>query len=363
MNKRRGRFIFSEDYADDTRECAPEALYLLTDCSREEAAHVYVRRSSDQTASGPTPLHHQAQPIARYRPGFDRLPLFTKTVNLVAVITPFAGFLAAVVFLWGRGFDWLHLILLLSMYVVTALGVTLGFHRLFTHRSFETYRPIKYLLAIFGSMAMEGPLLKWVASHRVHHQHSDTHRDPHSPHMHGDGMMGTLKGFWHAHIGWIFRPDIPNLPKYVGDLVRDSGLKKLSDLFTVWVLLGLAIPTVLGGLITMTWSGALLGFLWGGLARIFFVHHMTWSINSVCHLWGGRPFASADESRNNLIFGIVGFGEGWHNNHHAFPNSARHGLAWWQIDLTYYIIRAMEICRLAWKVKVPQPASIEAKFA
>jgi stearoyl-CoA desaturase (delta-9 desaturase) len=242
---------------------------------------------------------------------------------------------------------------LLGGYFLTAIGITVGYHRLVTHRSFETNRVVQFLLAAFGSMAAEGPLLQWVAVHRRHHQHSDTHDDPHSPHHQGKGFFGLVRGFWFAHLGWIFKPSPPDLSRYVKDLRQSALLRQVSMLFPVWVALGLLIPAILGGLITGTWTGALLGLVWGGLARIFLVHHVTWSVNSVCHMWGGRPFRGADHSRNNLLFGILALGEGWHNNHHAFPSSARHGLRWWQVDMSYWFIRALSWLGLAWKVRVP----------
>jgi stearoyl-CoA desaturase (delta-9 desaturase) len=170
-----------------------------------------------------------------------------------------------------------------------------------------------------------------------------------------------LKGLWYSHCGWLFTRDNPKLASYIPDLMKSKTLTWVSNTFTIWVVIGLLIPTVLGGVLTMSWTGALFGFVWGGLARIFLVHHVTWSINSVCHLWGSQPYRSHDESRNNVIFGVLAMGEGWHNNHHAFPTSARHGLAWWQVDLSYYIIRGMEILGLAWQVRVPAPATLEAK--
>ena len=282
--------------------------------------------------------------------------------NVLAIVLPFAALIAAITLAWGWGFTWTHLALLAGMYLLSAIGITVGYHRLFTHKSFETYRPVKLVLALLGSMAVEGPLLKWVAIHRRHHQHSDSEDDPHSPHGHGDGVWGTLKGLWWAHVGWIFEPDVPGLYRYVADLYPDKLLRRISVLFPLWVAVSLLIPTVLGGLITWSWTGAFLGFIWGGLARVFLVHHVTWSINSVCHLWGTRPFRSHDESRNNAIFGVIGLGEGWHNNHHAFPTSARHGLRWWKFDASYLIIRGLELCGLAWKVKVPSPAAMNAKL-
>jgi stearoyl-CoA desaturase (Delta-9 desaturase) len=271
--------------------------------------------------------------------------------NLTVVILPFLGFVVVVLSLWGRAFNWIDCGLLLGMYVLTAVGITVGYHRLFTHRAFETNKVIQFVLAVLGSMAVEGPLLKWVAIHRRHHQHSDTHDDPHSPHDHGNGVGGLFRGIWHAHMGWFFEPDSPNLPHYVKDLQQSATLRAASKFFPVWATLGLLMPAALGGLITGTWMGVLSGLLWGGLARIFLVHHVTWSINSVCHLWGSRPFQTGDQSRNNFVFGTLGFGEGWHNNHHAFPTSARFGLRWWQVDLGYWFICALALLGLAAGVK------------
>jgi stearoyl-CoA desaturase (delta-9 desaturase) len=242
--------------------------------------------------------------------------------------------------------------LLLGMYILTALGITIGFHRLFSHRSFEAASATRFVLAALGSMAVQAPLMKWVAIHRRHHEHSDQPNDPHSPHGHGGGVAGVLRGLWHAHIGWFFQPDPPNWPRYVKDLQRDGAVRVASALFPLWVAVGLLVPAGLGWLLAGGWLGALLGLLWGGLARIFLVHHITWSVNSVCHLWGSRPYPR-DESRNNVVFGVLALGEGWHNNHHAFPTSARHGLRWWQLDLSYYVIRLLALFGLAWSVRVP----------
>jgi stearoyl-CoA desaturase (delta-9 desaturase) len=280
--------------------------------------------------------------------------------NLVGVIGPFLGLVVAGVLLWGQGLSWVDLGLLLGMYVLTGLGITVGYHRLFTHGAFETNGVVKFVLAALGSMAVEGPLLDWVAQHRRHHQHSDTPEDPHSPHHQGQGFLGLLRGLWHAHLGWPFRAREMDLSRYVKDLRQSGLLRWVSGLFPVWVAVGLLMPAALGGLLTQSWLGALLGLLWGGLVRIFLVHHVTWSVNSVCHLWGRRPFATDDQSKNNFLFGILALGEGWHNNHHAFPTSARHGLRWWQIDVTYYCIRALALVGLAWKVRLPGNRAVAA---
>lgn len=284
-----------------------------------------------------------------------------KLLNLLAVIVPFIGLLAIMVMLWGIGFGWTYLGLLIGFYIATALGITIGFHRLFTHRAFETSSFMKAVFGILGSMAIQGPLLKWVADHRKHHQHTDEEGDPHSPHLHEAGVWGALKGIFHSHVGWIIWSEPVDYDRYVPDLMKERAVVVVSRLFPLWAVISLAAPAVLGGLITMSWTGVLLGFLWGGLARVFLVHHVTWSVNSVCHLWGAKEFRSHDESRNNLIVGILGMGEGWHNTHHAFPTSARHGLSWWQLDVSYWIIRFMSWIGLAWNIKVPSAATIEAK--
>ena len=280
---------------------------------------------------------------------------------LIVVLFPFAGFIAAIVLLWGVAFDWVYLALFASMYAATIIGIGVGYHRLFTHRSFKTSRPVAAILAALGSMAAEGPVLYWVATHRLHHQHSDDHGDPHSPHAHGSHVLGVLRGLWHAHLGWLFRARSQGLSRYIADLRNDKLVVWMSRLFPLWVLLGLLLPATLGGLLTMSWSGVFLGFLWGGLTRLFLVHHITWSINSVCHIWGSRPFQSHDESRNNFVLGVLAFGEGWHNNHHAFPTSARHGLFWWQFDLSYVIIRILAAVGLAHNVRVPAVERVAAK--
>jgi stearoyl-CoA desaturase (delta-9 desaturase) len=282
-----------------------------------------------------------------------RAPFLVQVVTFLAIIIPLLGVIVAPFFLWGWGFGWTDLGLLLGMYILTSLGITVGFHRLFVHRSFETYMWIKFIWAILGSMAVQGSLFKWVGMHRRHHQHSDTSDDPHTPHGHGGGILGLLRGFWHSHIGWFFEADPPDLDRYVKDLSASRTLRVASVLFPLWVVLGLVLPAVLGGVITLSWGGVWTGLIWGGLVRLFLVHHVTWSVNSACHLWGFRPFRSDDESRNNFVFGILAMGEGWHNTHHAFPTSARHGLRWWEIDMSYWVIRTLALLGLAWNLKLP----------
>lgn len=294
-----------------------------------------------------------------------RATLPVRLVTLSAVLLPLAGLVAAVVLLWETPFHWIYVATAGAMYVLTAVGVGVGYHRLFTHRAFKTGRVCRFFWAALGSMAVEGPLIMWVSVHRRHHQHTDAEGDPHSPHARptegGTGFRAFLGGLWHAHVGWMFKKTAPNLQRYVPDLYKDPVAKFISDTFVVWVVIGLAIPAVLGGVLTGSWMGVLLGFLWGGLIRVLLVHHVTWSINSVCHLWGSQPFHTHDESRDNALFGVLAMGEGWHNTHHAFPNSARHGLSWWKLDINYLVIRTMEILRLATNVRLPSAERISER--
>ena len=297
--------------------------------------------------------------VPKVLPTHGRLSLGGRIATLLGVTVPVAGLATALILMWGGGFHWVDLGLLLGFYVLTVIGVGVGFHRLLVHRSFETYLPIKVVLTALGSMAVQGSMIQWVGLHRWHHQHSDDPDDVHSPHHQGNGILGFVRGFWHSHIGWAFRADPPNLEKYVADLNTSPTLRVASGLFPLWALLGLLIPAVLGGVLAGSWLGAWTGLLWGGLVRILLVHHVTWSINSVCHIWGKQPFHSEDESRNNVVFGILAMGEGWHNTHHAFPTSARHGLRWWEIDLSYWLIRSLALSKLAWNLKLPSQQAQE----
>lgn len=289
-----------------------------------------------------------------------------RLVNLIAVVTPFAGLLLAIYLSWGIAFDWTQAGILFFMFMASSLGITVGYHRLFTHKSFEAVAPVRWLLAVLGSMSVQGPVIEWVGVHRRHHQHSDRENDPHSPHSHDDhdeehGVLTMLRGFYHAHMGWLFMGHSKGLGRYIKDLRQDEMLCRVNRQFLYWVVVGLVIPTVLGGVLTLTWKGALLGFLWGGLTRILLGHHIAWSVNSVCHLWGASPFRTGDQSRNNAIVGVLALGEGWHNNHHAFPTSARHGLWWWQFDPSYITIKALELVGLASEVTVPSAERIAGK--
>lgn len=288
-----------------------------------------------------------------------------QVLNLFAVTIPFLGTIAAIILFWNRIVTATDLIILAGMYAVTAFGITVGFHRLLTHRSFQTFKPVEYLFAIFGSMAAQGPVNTWVADHRKHHAHTDVEGDPHSPHVgHRAGFLGILGGLFHAHMGWTFTGHgQADQARYARDLYEDRGMRLISALFPVWVLLGLAIPFGIGWLVTGTVSGGLFGLLWGGAVRIFLLHHITWSVNSICHFLGSRRFDIEDRSTNVFWLALPSFGEAWHHNHHAFPRSARHGLKRWELDPSAWIIYSMEKIGLARKVIRISPERQAQKLA
>ncbi|HEX5375712.1 MAG TPA: fatty acid desaturase [Solirubrobacterales bacterium] len=275
-----------------------------------------------------------------------------KTANLGAVIIPFLATAAAIVLLWNRVVRPADLAIAAVMYLLTAVGITVGFHRLLTHRSFQTSKPVEYLFAVAGSMAVQGPVISWVADHRKHHAHTDEEGDPHSPHVgHGGGVRGVFAGLWHAHSGWLMSTQgRADWKRYAPDLYEDRGMRTISRRFVSLVLLSLALPALAGYALSGTLAGAATGLLWGGLVRIFFVHHITWSVNSVCHFFGTRRFDTEDRSTNVFWLALPSLGESWHHNHHAFPRSAVHGLRRWEIDPSALIIGAMEKLGLAWNV-------------
>ena len=288
-----------------------------------------------------------------------------RNVNVAAVVVPFAAFLAAIPLLWNRLVGVTDLALFAVMYVACGLGVTVGFHRLLTHRSFATYGQLQYLLAMLGSMAVQGPVIGWVADHRKHHAHADEEGDPHSPHVgRGAGVRGVLSGLWHAHVGWLFtHQGRAERQRYARDLLDDRGMRLISRHFVELVVSGLALPALAGWALTGRLAGAATGFLWGGLIRVFFQHHVTWSINSVCHFFGRRRFETDDESTNVAWLALPSLGEAWHHNHHAFPRSARHGLRWWEVDPSGLLIRLLRRLGLAWNVVSITPERQRAKTA
>jgi stearoyl-CoA desaturase (Delta-9 desaturase) len=278
-------------------------------------------------------------------------------INLI----PLFGTVLSIAIAVESGIGKVEIGLLVSLYSLTFIGITVGFHRLFAHSAFQTHAGIKIILAILGSMACQGPLIYWVSNHRRHHQYSDKPGDPHSPYYIQAEQIDPIQGLWHAQIGWTFNHDITNTFLVAKDLIQDSVISKVNHLYYVWVLLGLFIPTVLGGILTGTSLGLLSGFLWGGCVRLFLSYHLTNSINSITHLYGSRAFDTTEQSTNNIWLAIPTFGEAWHNNHHAFPNSAKFGLQWWQVDLGYWMIRFLEVCGLIWDIKTPIPTMIESK--
>ncbi len=272
-----------------------------------------------------------------------------KGANLGAVVLPFIATVVAIALLWNSLVSPADLMIAAVMYLLTAVGITVGFHRLLTHRSFQTAKPTEYVFAILGSMAVQGPAISWVADHRKHHAHTDEEGDPHSPHVGVDGgARGVFPGLWHAHTGWLMSTQgRADWKRYAPDLYEDRGMRFISRHFVALVYLSLAIPALAGFLITGTALGALTGLLWGGLVRIFFVHHVTWSVNSVCHFLGSRRFDTDDHSTNVFWLALPSLGESWHHNHHAFPRSAAHGLKRWEPDPSAFIISALEKVGLA----------------
>jgi stearoyl-CoA desaturase (Delta-9 desaturase) len=268
--------------------------------------------------------------------------LIQKAVVLLIVVIPFVATAFAIQQLWDRGVNWRDLALLVGLYIPISLGVTAGFHRMLTHRSFRAHPAARAIILVLGSMAVEGSAIGWAANHLKHHVLSDQPGDPHSP----------LDGLMHAHLGWLFATDQADPEIYCRPLLKDRVIVAVDRTFPVWVVLGLVIPFALGG-----WSG----LLWGGLVRMFFVHHVTWSVNSVCHTFGRREFATTDRSRNQWTIGLLGMGEGWHNNHHAFPRSAVHGLDRWQLDVSAWLIGALEYLGLASEVQRIAPETIARK--
>ncbi|HEX2240231.1 MAG TPA: acyl-CoA desaturase [Actinomycetota bacterium] len=315
-----------------------------------------------------TVLGARAERTAPEIPGVRLLDVKTarlqKRLVLVVTILPFLGLIAAIWTLWGNGLSAVDGLLFASMYVGTGLGVTVGFHRLFTHQSFQTKPWVRYALAVAGSMAIQGPVIRWVADHRRHHAFSDQPGDPHSPHLEeGPGVRGVLKGLWHAHMGWFFSDEQTSARRWAPDMVKDPGMRLIDRLFPLWVAISFAMPAVLGLILTGSLAGATSAFIWGSLVRIFLLHHVTWSINSICHFYGTRPYQTTDFSTNNWMLSLISFGESWHNNHHAFPSSAIHGLRAYQIDLTAGVIRALKAFGLAWDLKTVSPKQLAAKAA
>jgi stearoyl-CoA desaturase (Delta-9 desaturase) len=302
-------------------------------------------------------MDHAFEPGTRVATVRSRTTFWSQVAGIVAVVVPPIGLLAAMGLLWSVAVRPLDLWVLLGFYVFTGLGITAGWHRYFSHKSFETSSPVRALLAIAGSMAMQGPLTQWVTDHRKHHALSDREGDPHSPHAGREpGVWSTIVGFAHAHVGWLFlTKGMDRGPLYAKDLYGDRLIRWIDRIYLLWVVLTLGIPFAVG----YAFGGVSLGLevmIWGGLVRIFIWQHVTFSINSVCHMFGRRDYRSRDESRNVRWLAPFSFGESWHNTHHAFPSSARHGLDSGQLDLAWLAIRGLERLRLVWDVTLPDDA-------
>ena len=286
-----------------------------------------------------------------------------RIITALVSLIPFLLLMVAAWQVWNEALHWRDLAILAAAYAVTALGVTVGFHRLLTHRSFKTSAALRGVMAAIGSAAIEGPVISWVADHRKHHAFADEPGDPHSPHVgHGVGWRGALRGLFHAHMGWLFiHTERGSKQRFAPDLMKDRVVSMVNRTFVLWALLGLAVPFAAGYVLGGTLVAGLTALLWGGAVRVFLVHHVTYSVNSVCHVFGRRRFATDDESRNVFWLALPTMGEAWHNNHHAFPTSAAHGLGRWELDPSAAVIWALERLGLVWDVVRISPARQTAK--
>ena len=310
----------------------------------------------------------EATVTARKIPGIEVLSegghKIQRITVLILTIAPLLGFAIAIATLWGRGLGALDAGLFLFFYFFTGFGVTVGFHRMLTHQSFKARPVTRAVLAIAGSMAIQGSAISWVATHRRHHAFSDREGDPHSPHLDGEaGVKGILKGLWHAHLGWLFDPEQTSAQRWAPDLLKDPVMVKINRLFPFLGILSFALPPLIAFGITRSFGAAAMVFVWASLVRVFLLHHVTWSINSICHFYGKRPFASPDHSTNNWMLSLISMGESWHNNHHAFPTSARHGVLRGQIDPSALVIRLLERLGLVEDVKVPSRDQLQSHRA
>lgn len=281
--------------------------------------------------------------------------LLSHVLVYVFVIVPFIALIAAIPLAWGWGLSWLDVVLAVAFHTFTLLGVTVGLHRYFTHKSFKASRAVRITLAVAGSMAVQGPILHWVATHRRHHAFADREGDPHSPWAFGSSPSGLIRGIWHAYVGWLLGRSLTNQRRFAPDLLADRDIRRIDRLFGVLTFASLLAPALLGGLLTWSWHGALTAFFWASLVRIAFQQHITWSVNSICHLVGDRPFAAHDKSTNFWPLALLSFGDSWHNLHHADPTCARHGVRRGQIDISARVIWFLEKLGLARDVRWPAP--------
>lgn len=300
--------------------------------------------------------------VTRATLGGETQSLTERVALGIFIAVPFIAVIAAVPVAWGGWLGWADVVIAVGMYYFTLLGITVGFHRLFTHKSFKPNRGVKIGIAVAGSMAIQGPLVRWVADHRKHHKFSDRDGDPHSPWKYGTSVGALAKGLWHAHLGWLFDEEQTNQRRYAPDLLKDQDLVRISKNFWAFVLLSMLLPAALGGLITWSWQGALTAFFWGSLVRVALLHHVTWSINSICHAIGNRPFASRDKSANVWWLAIPSGGESWHNLHHADPTCARHGVLRGQVDISARLIWLLEKAGWVDEVRWPVAERVQSKL-
>jgi stearoyl-CoA desaturase (delta-9 desaturase) len=279
------------------------------------------------------------------------------------IAVPFIALVVAVPVAWGGFLGWHDVVIALIAYAITGHGITVGFHRYFTHGSFKARRGLRIALAIAGSAAVQGPVIRWVADHRRHHKFSDRDGDPHSPWRFGTSVGALSKGLLHAHMGWLFAPEHTNPRMYVPDLLADRDIRRISAFFPLITAASLLLPALAGGLWAGSWAGALTAFFWASLVRVSLLHHVTWSINSICHTVGDRPFVSRDKSANVWWLAIASMGESWHNLHHADPTCARHGVLRGQVDSSARVIWLFEKARLVTAVRWPVPARLAARRA
>jgi stearoyl-CoA desaturase (delta-9 desaturase) len=294
-----------------------------------------------------------AKPARRELP--ESVPAEHLTIDRIATVTatigPFLGLLAVGIFAWDHFLGWSDVIVFTVFYLATGLGITVGFHRLMTHRAFKTKPWVRVIFSALGSMALEGSVIEWVAIHRQHHRYSDQDGDPHSPHLHGAGFRGALQGLWHAHYAWVLtNAEVACEERYAPDLLKDRGVSFINRTFPLWIVVTFAAPFALGFALTGNIYGALTGLLWGGAVRLACLHQATFAINSLCHYFGSRGFETTDESRNLAWLALPTLGESWHNNHHAFPTAAEHGMQRRQLDVSGLVIKGLERIGLAWDV-------------
>ena len=295
--------------------------------------------------------------------GGERQSRLEKVALGLFIVVPFLAVVCAVPVAWGGWLGWSDVVITAVMYAVTGHGITVGYHRYFTHKSFKPNRAVKVALGVAGSMAVQGPVVRWVADHRKHHKFSDREGDPHSPWRYGETLPALVKGLWFAHMGWLFDTEQTSQRQYAPDLLKDRDIVRISRQFPLWVVVSLAVPAVAGGLWTMSWQGALTAFFWGSLVRVGLLHHVTWSINSICHAVGDRPFKSRDKSGNVWWLAIPSMGESWHNLHHSDPTCARHGVLRGQIDTSARVIWLMEKVGWVKAVRWPVQERVDAKRA